>query len=129
MGRNDGSSADERAAAERSTPAQARTGRSGEWERVKRAPAFGELARRKKAFVVPVVIFFTVFYLGWPALGGFTTVLDGRAVGAMTWAYVYGFAQLATTLVLLHLYMRQAARWDELAEEARQEASEGRTTA
>lgn len=126
MERDDRSTTDERSATERSVPARGGAGRgSNDWERVERTPAFGELARKKRAFIVPAVILFTVFFLGWPALGGFTTLLDGRAIGAMTWAYVYGFAQLATTLVLLHLYTRQAARWDGLARRAREEAEGG----
>lgn len=116
-------------AAGRPVSAETGGGRSTEWERVERTPAFGALVRGKKAFLIPVVVFFTVFFLGWPALGGFTTVLDGKAVGAVTWAYVYGFAQLATTLILLHMYMRQAAKWDRLADRAREEAPEERTTA
>lgn len=128
MERQDRSSADERAS-ERSVSAQTGAGGSAEWERVERTPAFGTLVRGKKAFLIPVVVFFTIFFLGWPTLGGFTTVLDGQAVGAVTWAYVYGFAQLATTLILLHMYMMQAAKWDRLAEKAREEAPEERTTA
>ncbi len=104
-------------------PAAART--SGEWERVERTSAFRELARRKKAFIVPAEIFSFVFFMAWPILGGLTTVLDGRAVGEMTWAYVYGFAQFAMILILLHLYLRQAKKWDRLVEEARREASGG----
>lgn len=104
--------------------------RSDEWERVSQTTAYGELVRRKKAFVIPAVIFFTVAYLAWPALGSFTTVLDAQAVGAMTWAYVYGYVLwLAGSLGLLHLYMWQAAKWDRLTEKAREEASEGKTNA
>lgn len=123
MERNDGSRAGEQASG------RVWGGTGGEWERVERTSAFEELARRKKAFIVPTVVLFTVFFLGWPALGGFTTLLDGQAIGAMTWAYVYGFAQLITTLILLHLYLRQAARWDVLAVRAREQAAEGRASA
>lgn len=129
MERHDSSNADEQAATERSVPAQARAARSGEWERVEQTSAFEELTRRKKAFLIPAAIFFFVFFMGWPSLGGFTTVLDGRAVGAMTWATVYGLAQFVVVLILLHLYMRQAKKWDRLVEKARREASEERTTA
>lgn len=130
MERDDRSTADERSLTERSVPVRGGVGSgSSDWERVERTSAFEELARKKRAFIVPAVILFTVFFLGWPALGGFTTLLDGQAIGAMTWAYVYGFAQLATTLVLLHLYTRQAAKWDGLARRAREEAAEGGTGA
>jgi uncharacterized membrane protein (DUF485 family) len=107
--------------------AQARAGESAEWRRVERTSAFQQLIQRKKAFLIPAVIFFLVFYMTMPVLAGFTTILDGQAIGAITWAYVYGFAQFLMTWILLHLYLNRAKKWDRLVEETRQEASEERT--
>jgi uncharacterized membrane protein (DUF485 family) len=102
--------------------------RDAEWRRVSQTPAFGELMRAKKAFIIPAVIFFLVFYMAMPILAEFTTVLDGPAIGTLNWAYVYGFAQFLMTLILCHLYLNRAKKWDKLVEEAREEASEERTT-
>jgi uncharacterized membrane protein (DUF485 family) len=99
--------------------------REEEWIRVERTSAFKELARRKKAFIVPATIFFLVFYFGLPVLAGFTTILDSYAIGAITWAYVYAFAQFAMTWILMHLYVSRANRWDDLVDRARHEAAEG----
>ncbi len=126
---NDGSNADEQAAAERAAPAQTRVGGSNTWERVKQTSAFGEMMQRKKAFFIPIVIFYCVFYMAWPILAELTTVLDGQGIGAMSWAVVYGLAQYPMVLIVAHLFLRQANKWDKLAEEARQEVSEGRTSA
>ncbi|WP_166395157.1 DUF485 domain-containing protein [Rubrobacter marinus] len=100
--------------------------RSGGWEQVERTSAFAELVKAKKAFIVPAMLFFFVFFTAWTALGGLTTVLDGRAFGAVTWATVFGFAQFVVVLVLLHLYTARAKKWDRLVEEARREAPERR---
>jgi uncharacterized membrane protein (DUF485 family) len=102
--------------------------RGEEWRRVSRTSAFGELMRAKKAFIIPAVIFFLVFYMAMPVLAGFTTVLDGQAIGAVTWAYVYSFAMFPMTWILCHLYLNRARKWDKLVEEAREEASEEGTT-
>src|SRR5215210_837389 len=99
--------------------------REDEWIRVERTSAFKELVRSKKAFIVPATIFFFVFYFGLPVLAGFTTVLDGYAIGSITWAYVYAFAQFAMTWILMHLYVSRADRWDDLVDRARNEAAEG----
>jgi uncharacterized membrane protein (DUF485 family) len=96
--------------------------------RVRRASAFGQLMQNKRKFLVPIVVFYLVFYMLWPVLAELTPVLDGRAIGAMTWAMVYGFAQVAMVLVVTHLFLRQANKWDVLAEEARREASGGSQT-
>lgn len=102
-------------------------GRGEEWRRVSQTSAFGELMRSKKTFIIPAVVFFLVFYMAMPVLAEFTTALDGQAVGALNWAYVYGFAQFLMTWILMHLYVRRAKKWDKLVEEAREEASEERT--
>ena len=99
--------------------------RDAEWVRVERTSAFKELTRKKKAFIVPATIFFLVFYFGLPVLAGFTTILDGYAIGSITWAYVYAFAQFAMTWIIMHLYVSRANRWDELVDRARHEAAEG----
>jgi uncharacterized membrane protein (DUF485 family) len=102
--------------------------RGEEWRRVSQTSAFGELMRAKKAFIIPAVTFFLVFYMAMPVLAEFTTVLDGPAIGAMNWAYVYGFAQFLMTWILMYIYVSRAKKWDKLVEEAREEASEERTT-
>lgn len=104
------------------------TRKSKEWDRVAQTPAFQDLMRRKKAFLVPAVIFFLVFYMSLPVLAGFTTLLDGPAIGEMTWAYVFAFIQFPMVWILCHLYRNRANKWDGLVDKARQEASEGRTT-
>ena len=88
--------------------------RDAEWVRVERTSAFQELTRKKKAFILPATIFFLVFYFGLPVLAGFTTVLNGYAIGSITWAYVYAFAQFAMTWILMHLYVSRANRWARL---------------
>ena len=99
--------------------------REEEWLRIERTSAFKELVRKRKSFIIPATIFFFVFYFGLPVLAGFTTVLDGYAIGAITWAYVYAFAQFAMTWILMHLYVSRANRWDDLVDRARQEAAVG----
>ncbi|CAA9442856.1 MAG: hypothetical protein AVDCRST_MAG28-681 [uncultured Rubrobacteraceae bacterium] len=122
------SNSSEREGTGRSGTTGASVGRGKEWDRVARTPAFEDLMRRKKAFLVPAVIFFLVFYMSLPVLAGFTTVLDGPAVGEMTWAYVFAFVQFPMVWILCHLYRNRANKWDGLVDKARQEASEGRTT-
>lgn len=95
-----------------------------EWSRVAQTGAFRELMSRKKAFTVPAMVFVAVFFFTLPVLTAFTTVLNAKAVGAITWAYVYGFAQFPMTWILAHLYANRANKWDKLVERARQEAFE-----
>ena len=99
--------------------------REEEWIRVERTSAFTELARRRKAFIIPATIFFLVFYFGLPFLTAFTTILDAKVIGAINLAYLYAFAQFAMTWILMHLYVSRANKWDGLVDRARHEAAEG----
>ena len=98
--------------------------RHEEWVAVERTPSFQEYARKRKAFLIPATIFFMVFFFGLPILASFTTVLNARAIGPLTWAYVYGFAQFAMTWIMMHLYVNRANKWDNLVVKARREAAE-----
>lgn len=99
--------------------------RQDEWVRVERTPAFKELVQKKKAFVIPATIFFFVFYFGLVVLASYTTFLNGEVIGAITWIYIYAFAQFAMTWILMHLYLSRANRWDDLVDQARRQAAEG----
>ncbi len=96
---------------------------NNEWVRIERTSAFKELIKKKKAFILPATIFFLVFYFGLPFLGAFTTVLSVKVAGPLTLAYVYAFAQFAMTWILMHMYVRQANKWDDLVDRARSEAA------
>jgi uncharacterized membrane protein (DUF485 family) len=82
-----------------------RSASTSEWERIVRSSSFRELMRKKRAFIIPAMIFFMVFYFVLPILTSFTTVLNKKAIGAMNWAYVYAFAQFVMTWGLSYLYM------------------------
>lgn len=99
--------------------------RHEEWVAVERTPSFQEYSRKRKAFLVPATIFFLLFFIGLPLLAAFTTVLNGKAVGPLTWAYIYGIAQFIMTWVVMHLYVNRANKWDDLVDRARREAAEG----
>ena len=99
--------------------------RHEEWVAVERTTAFQEYSRKRKAFLIPATIFFLLFFFGLPLLAAFTTVLNGKAVGPLTWAYIYGIAQFAMTWILMHVYVGQANKWDDLVARARQEVAEG----
>lgn len=95
-----------------------------EWTHILQTTAFKELVRTKRAFVIPAIVFFIVFYFALPVLIGVTSVLDAKVIGAINLAYIYAYAQFAMILVLTHLYLAKAKRWDGLVEQMKREASE-----
>ena len=98
--------------------------RENGYSEVEQTEAFGELVRRKRAFLVPTVVFVLLFFITLPILSIFTDALDGKVIGAISWAYLYAFAQFFLAWIVTFVYWRKANRWDELARKAREEASE-----
>ena len=94
------------------------------WDRLGETRSFRELMSRKRAFLVPTVVFVLLFFIMLPVLSIFTTVLNGKVIGAISWAYLYAFAQFFLAWIITFLYWRKANRFDELARRAREEASE-----
>jgi uncharacterized membrane protein (DUF485 family) len=95
-----------------------------EYSGIAETEAFKELVRRKRAFLIPTVVFVLLFFITLPILSIFTDALDGKVIGAISWAYLYAFAQFFLAWIVTFVYWRKANRWDELARKAREEASE-----
>jgi uncharacterized membrane protein (DUF485 family) len=95
-----------------------------EYSGIAETEAFKELVRRKRAFLIPTVVFVLLFFIMLPILSIFTDVLDSKVIGAITWAYLYAFAQFLLAWIVTFLYWRKSKRWDELARKARKEVSE-----
>ncbi len=76
---------------------------------------FKKLLKSKKAFIIPVTIFFFLFYFSLPLMTSYTTVLNQPAFGPVTWAWVFAFAQFIMTWTLCFLYSKRANKFDEKA--------------
>lgn len=94
-----------------------------DWKTIRQTHSFQELMRQKRVFIIPATVFFFVFYFTLPILTAFTTVLNGKVIGAMNWAYLYAFAQFVMTWSLSHLYMKKANQFDQLSKKVKEEAT------
>jgi uncharacterized membrane protein (DUF485 family) len=83
--------------------------------------SFQTLLSEKKKFIIPVTIFFFCFYFALPILTSYSTVLNHKFIGSITWAWVFAFLQFVMTWVLCMIYSKKAARFDELATKVIQE--------
>lgn len=93
-------------------------------------PAFARLVRSRNRFAVPAAALSFGAYLLVIVLSGFTPVLDGKAVGQLSWTFVLTALIFPLVWLLCGLYTRRAVRWDELADRAIAESGvETRTTA
>ncbi|MEH7457642.1 hypothetical protein CON65_01110 [Bacillus pseudomycoides] len=96
------------------------------YKKIANSEKFKELLNARKKFTVSVTIFFICFALLLPILTLDTDILTKPAIGAISWAWIFAFAQFVMTGVICHLYVKKAAYFDTLAEEVLTEEAEGR---
>lgn len=90
---------------------------SMDYEKIVETQEFKHLVKKKKTFATPyVIIFFGVYFL-FPILTGYTKVLETRAIGYMTWTWVYAFAMFVMVWVFTSIYMTKAKHFDKDVDE------------
>lgn len=100
--------------------------REPDYEKVVNGPRFTELMSKRKKFIVPLTIFFLLFYFSLPVLTSYTTILNAPAIGDISWAWIFGLAQFVMTWVLCTLYVRKSSSFDRQASQVIAELDEGR---
>jgi uncharacterized membrane protein (DUF485 family) len=84
-----------------------------DWEKIAADPDFIALKKAKMRFILPMTIFFLVYYMTLPVLVGFfPEVMKQTVLGKVNWAYLFALSQFIMTWVLCALYVRAARRWD-----------------
>jgi uncharacterized membrane protein (DUF485 family) len=87
-----------------------------DWEKLAAKPAFVELLRAKRRFIVPATLFFLVYYFALPLLTGYMPELMSRKVmGDFSLAYAFALSQFPMAWVVAALYLRAAERFDRAA--------------
>lgn len=92
-----------------------------DFEKIASSNKFQQLMTSKKKFIVPLTIFFLVFYFTLPFLTSYSNILNKIAFGDISWAWVFAFAQFIMTWVLCIVYVKKASYFDKLADEVIEE--------
>lgn len=88
-----------------------------DFERVESSPQFKRLMENKKKFIVPMTIFFLVFYFLLPISTSYGTFLNTPVFGDITWAWVFAVAQFVMTWVICSIYVKKANTFDKDADQ------------
>jgi uncharacterized membrane protein (DUF485 family) len=87
-----------------------REGTGTDWQAVERSWEFRELVRRRKAFLVPITVFWAAFFLTYLLLAAFAPGLMGERVLGVSLGFVLSVAQVLMTWLVTFLYIRRADR-------------------
>ncbi len=89
--------------------------------KVAESKQFKNYMKDKKKFIVPMTIFFLIFYFLLPIFTSYTSFLNTSFFGDISWVWVFAFAQFIMTWVLCTVYVKRAAKFDEQADEIMKE--------
>jgi len=96
-----------------------------EYVNISESSEFKALSKKKAGFIVPMSITFLVLYFLLPLLSSFTTVLDGKAIGDVTWIWVYSLGIFIMVWVFTIIYVKKAASFDKDADAINAKAKAG----
>lgn len=84
------------------------------FEKISESQELKHLLKEKKKFLVPLVLFFMVFYFLLPVLTSYTKILNKPAIGSISWTWIYALAQFVMTWVLCSIYVKKSGKFDHL---------------
>ncbi|WP_047985511.1 DUF485 domain-containing protein [Ornithinibacillus californiensis] len=85
------------------------------YEKVVESSQFKQLMENKRKFIVPMTIFFLVFYFLLPISTSYGTFLNVPVIGDITWAWIFAVAQFVMTWVICSIYVKKANSFDKEA--------------
>lgn len=89
-----------------------------DWKKIAAAPEFRELVRAKVRFILPMTLFFMVYYFALPILVGFFPHwMDKPLVGPLNGAYLFALSQFFMAWIIAALYLSAANRFDRMSRE------------
>ena len=97
-----------------------------DYTKIVQSDKFKALMVSKKRFLRPMIIFFLVFYFSLPVLTSYTTALNHNAIGFISWAWIFAFAQFIMTWTLSMIYSRKSVQFDQMIEEIKKDRDGGR---
>jgi uncharacterized membrane protein (DUF485 family) len=86
-----------------------------DWDRVAAEPEFKSLLASKRRFIVPMSVFFVVYYFALPVLVGYAPRLMETRVLGLNVAYLFALSQFFMAWAVAALYVRAAGGWDAVA--------------
>ncbi|MCP3764615.1 DUF485 domain-containing protein [Domibacillus sp. A3M-37] len=91
--------------------------RNHDYETIAASPDFKSLVRKKNKFLLPVTVFFLLFYFTLPLLTSFSTVLNKPVIGDISLVWIFALAQFIMTWTLCMMYVKKANQFDAEADQ------------
>ena len=83
-----------------------------DYERIASQQSFKQLAKKKNLFLWTMTAIFLALYMLLPILTSFTEILHQKAIGNITWVWLYAAGLFLMTWGLAHFYVARANKYD-----------------
>ena len=85
-----------------------------DYEAFVKMESFDQLVKKKRKFLFTTTFLFLVAYCLLPLLA-FTDALQTKAVGNITWVWIYSLSLFLMTIILCTVYVKRAHKFDQEA--------------
>ncbi|MFP3919944.1 DUF485 domain-containing protein [Lysinibacillus telephonicus] len=86
-----------------------------DYDKIAEMESFKQLSKRKNTFLWSLTAIFLIAYLLLPVLTSYTQILHQKAIGEITWVWIYSAGLFIMTWGLAHLYVSKANSYDKEA--------------
>ncbi|WNS76659.1 DUF485 domain-containing protein [Bacillus sp. DTU_2020_1000418_1_SI_GHA_SEK_038] len=93
------------------------TEKSVDYVKVESSQQFKQFLSKKNKFLVPMTVFFMIFYFLLPIFTSYTTFLNTPAIGDISWTWIFAVSQFVMVWVLSAIYVKKAGSFDKEAEQ------------
>lgn len=83
-----------------------------DYEKIAQLESFKALSKKKNAYLWTMTVIFLVAYMVLPVLTSYTDVLHQKAIGDITWVWIYALGLFIMTWGFAHLYVAKANTYD-----------------
>lgn len=83
-----------------------------DYDKIAQMGSFKQLVKKKNSFLWTLTVIFLAAYMLLPVLTSYTQVLHQKAIGEITWVWIYAAGLFIMTWGLAHLYVAKASTYD-----------------
>lgn len=96
-----------------------------DYDKIAEMTSFQNLAKKKNRFLWTLTVIFLTAYILLPILTSYTTILHQKAIGDITWVWIYSGGLFIMTWALAHFYVKKANTYDQEAKNIIEEYESG----
>src|SRR5690606_14497005 len=96
-----------------------------DYDKIAAMGSFKQLVKKKNVFLWTITVIFLIAYMLLPILTSYTQVLHQKAIGDITWVWIYSAGLFIMTWGLAHLYVSKANVFDKEAKDIIEEYERG----